>query len=399
MSFEEALVAEIQFADRLKELPPYLFAEIDKAKRRLREQGKDIIDLGVGDPDHATPKHIIEELTKAAADPRHHGYALDYGMPALREAIAGWYQTRFGVTLDPKTEVLPLIGSKEGIGHVPLAFVNHHDVVLVPDPAYPVYQSGAIFAGGEIYTMPLLEKNDFLPDLDAIDPQIARRAKMMFLNYPNNPTAASASVDFFTKVVDFASQYGVIVCHDGAYTEIAFDGYSPPSFLQASGAKDIGIEFHSLSKTYNMTGWRIGFAVGNAKILAGLSKVKSNLDSGIFQAIQVSGIQALTGPQGFRMELINVYQERRDILVDGLNSLGWKVRKPQSTFYCWINVPPGFTSTELTKVLLEKAHIVVTPGNGFGKTGEGYIRMTLTTPKENLREALRRIQKMHEEWK
>ena len=393
------MAIDFELANRLHRLPPYLFAEIDKTKRELRKQGKDLIDLGVGDPDHATPKHIIEELAKAAEDPKHHRYALDLGMPELREAIAQWYLKRFDVRLDPTTEVLPLIGSKEGIGHVPLAFVNHHDIVLVPDPAYPVYQSGSILAGAEIYYMPLLEKDDFLPDLDSIDTQIARRAKMMFLNYPNNPTAATADLGFFRKVVDFATEYQVIVCHDGAYTEVAFDGYNPPSFLQAEGAKEVGIEFHSLSKTYNMTGWRIGFAVGNAKVIAGLSKVKANLDSGIFQAIQVSGIQALTGPQGFRQELTRVYQERRDILIDGLEALGWKVRKPKATFYVWVNVPPGFTSAEMAKALLLRAGIVVTPGNGFGKMGEGYLRMTLTTPKENIQEALRRIKKMHDEWR
>ncbi len=393
------MTVEFEQALRLKRLPPYLFAEIDKAKRELRRQGKDLIDLGVGDPDHATPQHIIDKLALAAQDPQHHRYALDMGMPELRVAIAQWYQSRFGVKLDPATEVLPLLGSKEGIGHVPLAFVNNHDVVLVPDPAYPVYQSGSIFAGAEIYYMPLLEKNQFLPDFDSIDPQIAKRAKMMFLNYPNNPTAAVADLDFFKRAVEFAEEHGVIVCHDGAYTEIAFDGYNPPSFLQAQGAKEVGIEFHSLSKTFNMTGWRIGFAVGNAKIIEGLSRVKANLDSGIFQAIQISGIEALTGPQAFRNDLINVYQERRDLLCDGLGALGWKVHKPKATFYVWANVPPGFTSAELAKSLLERAHIVVTPGNGFGKSGEGYVRMTLTTPKENLQEALRRIKKMHDEWK
>ncbi len=278
---------EFELATRLKRLPPYLFAEIDKTKRELKKQGKNLIDLGIGDPDHATPAHVIEKLAAAAQDPQHHKYALDAGMPALREAIAQWYMRRFGVKLDPVTEVLPLLGSKEGIGHVPLAFVNNHDVVLVPDPGYPVYQGGAIFAGAEVYYMPLLEKNNYLPDLDAIDPQIARRAKMMFINYPNNPTAATADLGFFRSVIEFAEQYGIIVCHDGAYTEIAFDGYRPPSFLEVEGAKEVGIEFHSLSKTYNMTGWRVGFAVGNAKVIGGLARVKSNLDSGIFQAIHV----------------------------------------------------------------------------------------------------------------
>ncbi len=393
------MTVEFELANRLHRLPPYLFAEIDKTKRELRKQGKQLIDLGVGDPDRSTPKHIIEKLTEAAKDPQNHRYALDMGLPQLREAIAQWYLRRFNVRLDPVTEVLPLIGSKEGIGHIPMAFVNNHDVVLVPDPAYPVYQGGSIFAGAEIYYMPLLEKKDFLPDLDAIDTQIARRAKMMFLNYPNNPTSAIAGTDYFKKVVEFASEYGIIVCHDAAYTEIAFDGYRPPSFLEVEGAKEIGVEFHSLSKTYNMTGWRVGFAVGNAKILEGLSRVKSNLDSGIFQAVQLASVEALTGSQDFLQELTRVYQERRDLLVDGLAALGWNVRRPKATFYVWITVPPGFTSSELTRALLQRAGIVVTPGNGFGKMGEGYIRMTLTTPKENIQEALVRIKKMHDEWR
>ena len=390
---------KIELSNRIKRLPPYLFAEITRMKRALEEQGKDIIDLGVGDPDHATPQHIIDTLTEATKDPKHHKYATDYGMIELREEIAKWYKERFNVTLDPKTEVLPLIGSKEGIAHIPLAFVNNHDVVLVPDPAYPVYQSGSIFAGAEMYYMPLMEKNNFLPDFDAIDLQIAHRAKMMFLNYPNNPTAAVCEKSFFDKVVAFAQENNIIVCHDGAYSEIAFDGYNPPSFLEAEGAKDVGIEFHSLSKTYNMTGWRVGFAVGNKDIIAGLSKVKANLDSGIFMPIQVSAIEALRGPQEFRKELIDIYQERRDVLADGLESLGWHVKKPQAAFYIWVNVPPGYTSSELSKLLLEKANSVVTPGNGFGKYGEGYIRMTLTMPKERLVEAVQRIKKMHNEWK
>ncbi|MFC2149466.1 LL-diaminopimelate aminotransferase [Candidatus Auribacterota bacterium] len=393
------MAVKIEVANRLKRLPPYLFVEIDKAKRELVAKGKDIIDLGVGDPDHATPEHIIKKLSEAALDPKHHKYALDSGMIELREAIVHWYGKRFGVKLDPENEVLPLIGSKEGIAHIPLAFVNNHDVVLVPDPSYPVYQSGAIFAGAEIYYMPMLEKNGFLPDLDAIDYQIAARAKMMFLNFPNNPTAAICDVDYFKKVVKFAKENNIIVCHDGAYSEIAFDGYSPPSFLEAPGAKDVGIEFHSLSKTFNMTGWRIGFAVGNRDIIAGLSRVKGNLDSGIFMPIQISGIEALTGPQDFRGELIKIYQERRDVLVNGLESLGWHVRKPKASFYIWANVPPGYTSSELAKTLLEKANVVVTPGNGFGKCGEGYIRMTITMPKERLEEAVHRIKKMHDDWK
>ncbi|HRZ86300.1 MAG TPA: LL-diaminopimelate aminotransferase [bacterium] len=393
------MAIQIEWANRLKRLPPYLFAEIDKKKRELIKQGKDIIDLGVGDPDLPTPKHIIDKLAEAAKDPRNHRYALDAGMESFRSAIAKWYVKRFGVKVDPQKEVLPLIGSKEGIGHIPLAFVNNHDIVLVPDPAYPAYQSGSIFAGAEIYYMPLLEKNDFLPDLDAIDTQVAHRAKMMFINYPNNPTGATCGKDFFERTVEFAAENNIIVCHDAAYSELTFDNYKPHSFLEVPGAKEVGIEFHSLSKTYNMTGWRVGFVVGNKDIISGLARVKSNLDSGIFQAIQAAGVEALTGPQTFRKELLKIYQERRDVLIDGLDSLGWHVRKPKATFYVWANVPPGFTSSELSKLLLDKANIIATPGNGFGRSGEGYIRMTLCKPKERLEEAVARIKKMHDEWR
>ena len=384
----------MEFSDRLKKLPPYLFAEIDKAKRQAKAEGKDIIDLGIGDPDQPTPRHIIDELYKAAQDPANHKYALDAGLPRLREVIAKWYQERFGVELDPLTEILPLIGSKEGIAHMPLAFINPGDVSLVPDPCYPPYKSGTIFAGGEPYLMPLLAANNFLPDFDLIDSQVLNRAKMLYLNYPNNPTSAIATIDFFNQAVDFSQENDLIVCHDAAYSEMSYDDYNPISFLQAQGAKDAGVEFHSLSKTYNMTGWRVAFAVGNSKLIQGLAKVKSNIDSGIFQAVQAAGIMALEGPQDYVLEMKQMYQERRDVLVDGLNDLGWKVAKPKATFYVWIPVPPGYTSTELVKLLLEKTNIITTPGIGFGPNGEGYIRMTLTVPKERLHEAVQRIKNL-----
>lgn len=396
---EKTVGVQINLAQRLKDLPPYLFAEIDKIKRRLVSEGKDVLNLGIGDPDIPTPDHIIEALYEAAKDPANHQYAMDKGMAVFREAVASFYKNRFNVDLDPETEVLPLIGSKEGITHMPLAVVNPGDVVLIPEPAYPGYQSAVILAGGVPYYMPLLEKNGYLPVLNDIDGQVARRAKMMFLNYPNNPTGAVCDTGFFDKVVRYASEHNILICHDAAYTEMCFDGYQPPSFLQAKGAKEVGIEFHSLSKTYNMTGWRIGFAVGNKEALSALSKVKSNIDSGIFQAIQLAGVAALNGPQEAVERNLEVYKERRDILVEGFNKMGWKVQKPFATFYVWIPVPPGFTSSELTKVLLEKSAIVTTPGNGFGPSGEGYIRIALTVPKERLKEALARIEKMHAEWK
>ena len=386
----------IETADRLKKLPPYLFAEIDRIKKEAIAKGRDIIDLGVGDPDQPTPMHIIEQLFKAAKDPENHGYAMDMGLLKLRETIVGWYSRRFDVTLDPDTEVLPLLGSKEGIAHIPLAFINQGDEVLIPDPCYPPYKSGTIFAGGVPYLMPLLAENDFLPDLDAIDPQVASRAKIMFLNYPNNPTSAVATEDFYKKAIEYALQYNIIICHDAAYSEMSYDGYKPLSFLEIDGAKEVGVEFHSLSKTYNMTGWRLGFASGNKDVVSALRTVKSNIDSGIFRAVQFAGIMALESDQSHIDDLNAMYQKRRDVLCDGLNSLGWKVEKPKATFYVWIPVPPGYTSSELAKTLLEKADIVATPGLGFGKNGEGFIRMTLTVPEARLEEAVDRIKRLHQ---
>ena len=387
---------KIERANRLKHLPPYLFAEIDRIKKKAISDGRDIIDLGVGDPDKPTPMHIIEKLYEAAQNPENHHYAMDMGLLKLREAIANWYKRRFNVVLDPVTEVLPLLGSKEGIAHVPLAFVDHGDEVLVPDPCYPPYKSGTILAGGVPYLMPLLAENEFLPDFDAIDYQVAKRSKIMFLNYPNNPTAATATKEFFVKAIEYANENNIIICHDAAYSEMAYDGYRPVSFLEVEGSKEVGIEFHSLSKTYNMTGWRIGFACGNADVISALRTVKSNIDSGIFQAVQFAGIIALETDQSHIDELNMMYQKRRDALVDGLNALGWKVDKPKATFYVWIPVPPGYTSNELTKSLLQKANIVTTPGIGFGPNGEGFIRMALTVPEARLKEAVDRIKRLHQ---
>ena len=386
----------VDTSNRLKKLPPYLFAEIDKIKKKAISEGRDIIDLGVGDPDRPTPMHIIEQLYEAAKDAKNHRYAMDMGLLKLRETIATWYKKRFDVELDPESEVLPLIGSKEGIAHIPLAYVNHGDEVLIPDPCYPPYKSGTIFAGGVPYLMPLLPENDFLPDLGAIDYQVARRAKIMFLNYPNNPTSAVATEEFFKRVIEYANENNIIICHDAAYSEMSYDGYKPPSFLEFEGAKDVGVEFHSLSKTYNMTGWRLGFVCGKADVVSALRKVKSNIDSGIFQPVQFAGIMALESDQSHIDKLNAMYQRRRDVLVNGLNSIGWKVKKPKATFYVWIPVPPGYTSNELTKSLLEKADIVTTPGVGFGPNGEGYIRITLTVPEERLQEAVDRIKRLHQ---
>jgi len=382
---------KVEFADRLSQLPPYLFSEIDKAKRKASEEGIDIINLGIGDPDLPTPDNIIDSLCETAVNPENHRYPSYEGLLELRQEFSLYMQRRFDVHLDPVTEVLTLIGSKEGIAHIPLAFVNPGDFVLVPDPGYPVYNASTIFAGGIPYTFPLLADNDFLPDFDQIDPQIADRAKILFLNYPNNPTAAVANREIFERAVEFAKRHNIIICQDAAYCELAYDEHKPVSIFEIQGGRDVSVEFHSLSKTYNMTGWRIGFAVGNREIIAGLRSVKTNVDSGVFQAVQYAGIAALRSPAQVVADIVSIHAERRDILVNGLNSLGWHVPKPKATFYVWAPVPPGYTSSELCTTLLKQAGIVTTPGIGFGRNGEGYVRMALTVTKERIIEALGRI--------
>lgn len=381
----------IEKADRIKNLPPYLFAKIDQMKEEVKQTGADIIDLGVGDPDLPTPSHIIAALQDAATDPKNHRYPSYTGMIAFRDAVSKWYQKRFHVSLDPRHEVISLIGSKEGIAHIPLAFINRDDVVLVPDPGYPVYKTATLFAGGKSHFMPLLKENQFLPDFANIPKETLRQAKLMFLNYPNNPTAAVADRSFFEQAVQLAHQHQIIICHDAAYSEISFDGYKPLSILEIPGAKDVAIEFHSLSKTYNMTGWRIGFAVGNPEIIAALGQVKTNIDSGVAQAVQIAGMTALIGDQTPLAEIKNTYQERRDLLVAGLKEAGFEIDAPKATFYLWVHVLPGFTSTQLASHLLSKAAVVTTPGVGFGSSGEGYIRIALTVDKERLAEVVRRI--------
>ncbi len=384
----------IQPAERLKQLPPYLFMEIDRLKGEVQSRGVDIIDLGVGDPDLPTPARILQRLNQAAVDPKNHRYPSYSGMNDFRKVVAGWYRRRFGATLDPEKEVVTLIGSKEGIAHFPLAYLNPGDLSLVASPGYPVYHIGTLFAGGHSYFLPLLKENRFLPDLSQIPGDVISQAKILFINYPNNPTAAVADRAFFEQVVRFAQENQVIVAHDAAYSEIAYDGYRPLSFMEIPGAKEVGIEFHSLSKTYNMTGWRIGFAVGNARLIAGLSQIKSNIDSGAAQAIQWAGIEALEGPQDCLTELNAIYQKRRDLMVAGLKKVGLGVEAPRATFYLWIEVPKGYTSTRTTAHLLEQAGIVTTPGNGFGDPGEGYFRISLTVPEERLEEAVSRLNRV-----
>jgi len=381
----------LKWAKRIEELPPYLFAEIDAKINEMISRGVDVIDLGIGDPDIPTPSNIINALKVAAEVSKNHRYPSYIGMFEFREAVSNWYRERFGVNVDPQSEVVTLIGSKEGIAHTPLAFVDPGDIVLVPDPGYPVYSVATTFAGGLPYSMPLLKMNNFLPDLESIPEYVCRRAKLMFLNYPNNPTSSVTDIDFFKSVVEFANKYDIIVCHDAAYTEVAYDGLNPPSFLQVDGAAAIGIEFHSLSKTFNMTRWRIGFAVGNKKAISGLGKIKTNIDSGVFQAVQCAGIEALRHYSVGMAERRMIYQERRDIFCKGLREVGLDYFPPKATFYVWFDTPRGVSSKDFTSRLLSDAGIVVTPGNGFGKYGEGFIRVSITVNTERLKEAVERL--------
>lgn len=385
---------KIQQADRLTALPPYLFAELDRMKAEVAARGIDIISLGVGDPDLPTLPNIIGRLKNAVDNPAHHQYPSYEGMPSFREAVAQWYMERFDVKLDPANEVVSLIGSKEGIAHAPLAFVNPGDVVLCPDPGYPVYSIGTMFAGGEAYSMPLLEENLYLPDLSAIPADVLGRAKMMFLNYPNNPTSAVCTREFFEEVVSFAKKHEILVCHDAAYTEVYYDNELPLSFLQIPGAEEVGIEFHSLSKTYNMTGWRIGWACGNAQAIGAMGRIKTNIDSGIFQAIQEAGIEALQGDQKQVDDLRSIYQSRRDLACDFLSKKGFSFMTPKATFYLWIRTPEGLSSAEFAGRVLTETGVVLTPGNGFGDHGEGYFRISLTVGEERLKEALDRIESL-----
>jgi len=380
---------------RVKSLPPYLFLEIDKAKRTAKEQGRDIIDLGVGDPDLPTPQFIIDSLYKAAKIKENQRYAFDAGMSELRQAISDWYKLRFNVILNIDNEILPLIGSKEGIAHFPLAILNRGDYSLVPDPCYPPYRSGTIFAGGKIYTLPLLSKNRFLPDLKRIRDNVIKKAKIIYVNYPNNPTSAVATDDFYKELIRFALDNQIIIVSDLAYSEICYDGYRPRSLLEFEGSRECVIEFHSLSKTYNVTGWRIGWACGNSRLVTLLAKVKSNIDSGIFQAIQVAGVTALRSERSIVESFCATYQERRDVLVKGLNTVGFKTTAPKATFYIWTKVPRKLgDSISCAKTILEKTDIIVTPGVGFGQYGKGFVRFALTVSKERLEEAIQRLKKI-----
>lgn len=382
-------------AKRIEKLPPYLFVGISKKIAEKRAQGIDVISLGIGDPDLPTPLHIIDRLCHAAREPQNHRYPESEGLPEFRRAVATWYKKRFDVKLDPDKEVVSLIGAKDGVAHISLCLIDPGDIALVPDPGYPVYARGTMFCGGESYYMPLREENGFLPDLNGIPAKIAKKAKVLWINYPNNPTGAVAELDFFERVVSFAKKYDIAVCHDAPYTEVAFDGYKPVSFLQAKGAMDAGIEFHSLSKTYNMTGWRVGMAVGNAGIIDGLKRIKSNIDSGIPQAIQHAAIEALNGSQQCVADNMAIYQRRRDKVIETLSKIGIKATTPRAGLYIWARVPDGYTSVSFATKWLDDIAVVVVPGVGYGRNGEGYIRISLTVPDERLDEALARIASWH----
>ncbi|MGH2755024.1 MAG: LL-diaminopimelate aminotransferase [Actinomycetota bacterium] len=378
-------------AKRIEKLPPYLFAEIDRKVAEAKARGADIISFGVGDPDLPTPPHVVETLQKAAADPATHRYPSYTGMPAFRDAIASWYERRFGVRLDANDEVQPLVGSKEGIFHLPVAFIDPGDVALVPDPGYPVYETGTILAGGEAILLRLTAANGFRPDFSTIRPDALDRARVLWLNYPSNPTAATVDLDFFQDAVDFAARNDLLLAHDAAYTEITFDGYVAPSVLEAAGALEHAVEFHSLSKTYNMTGWRIGWVAGAPQAIEAIKRLKTNIDSGIFDAVQRAGIAAIEGSQDYLEECVDRYRHRRDLLCDGLKSMGVMVEPPKGSIYVWAPVPEGHTSESYTTFLLDEADIVVAPGNGYGPSGQGFIRFSLTIADERLEEGVERL--------
>ena len=381
----------MKFASRIEKVPPYLFVGISRKIAEKRAQGIDVISFGIGDPDIPTPENVVEKLRETALDSPNHRYPETDGLPEFRQAVADWYQRRFGISVHPDKETLPLIGAKEGIGHAALCFIEPGDIALVPDPGYPVYSVGTWFAGGECHWMPLLEENGWMPDLDAIPDDVADKATVMWLNYPNNPTGAIADADYFAKVVEFAKAHDIAVMHDASYSEVAFDGYRPISFLETQGAIDVGVEFHSLSKSYNMTGWRLGMAVGNEDIISALMVIKSNLDSGVPNAIQYMGMEAMEMSQDAIDERNAIYEHRRDRVVQTLRDIGLDAIPPKASLYVWTRIPEGFTSAEFTALLLDEADIVVTPGNGYGEYGEGYIRLSLTINDEDMEKGLARL--------
>uniref|UniRef100_B8HRQ3 Aminotransferase class I and II n=1 Tax=Cyanothece sp. (strain PCC 7425 / ATCC 29141) TaxID=395961 RepID=B8HRQ3_CYAP4 len=385
----------IKPADRLGALPTYVFARLDELKARAREQGIDLIDLGMGNPDGLAPQPVIDAAIAAFAEPRYHGYPPFEGTAGFRRSITQWYKRRYNVELDPEGEALPLLGSKEGLTHLALAYVNPGDLVLVPSPAYPPHFRGPALAGAEIYPLLLKPENDWLIDLSAIPEQVAERAKILYFNYPSNPTAAIAPREFFEEIVQFARHYQILLVHDLCYAELAFDGYQPVSLLEIPGAKEIGVEFHTLSKTYNMAGWRVGFVVGNRHVIQGLRTLKTNLDYGLFSVLQTAAETALNLPDSYLQTVQNRYRTRRDFLINALEELGWKIPKTKATMYLWVPCPPGLSSTDFALKLLQETGVVVTPGNAFGAGGEGYVRVSLIAECDRLQEAVDRLRQAH----
>lgn len=380
-------------AQRIAGLTSDIFTEMSRLRKQVEARGVKVINLGIGSPDQPPPAHVQEALSRAVANPRIYGYPTSEGTPEFRAAVAAWYKRRFNVDLDPATEVLTLMGSQDGLAHLAQAFVDPGDIALVPDPGYPIYGASIVLAGGVLHPLPLLEKNGFLPDFSQVKPEVARKARMLILNYPNNPVSAVADRDFFAGAVAFAREYDLLLSNDLAYSELTFDGYRPPSLLEAPGAKEVAVEFNSLSKTFNLAGCRIGYVVGNPVAIEALARVKSNIDYGVFVAVQQAGVAALTGPQEFTRENAAVYERRRDVLLDGLAAAGWKIPRPKATMFVWAPVPPGFDSRSFAIALLEKVGVSVIPGIGFGARGEGYVRIALVRDEDTLREVVRRVEK------
>lgn len=376
----------MRFAKRLGAVPPYLFAELERKLSEAEAAGIDVISLGIGDPDLPTPPEVIDALAESAHDPRTHQYPTNHGTDEFRAAAADFYRDRFGVELDPRTEVIPVLGGKEGVGHIALACLDPGETCLAPDPGYPPYTSGPVFAGATVHYLPLRDDNGFLPELES-----APEARLLYLNYPNNPTGATAELDFFERAVDFARERDLVVVHDNAYSEVAFDGYRPPSFLETPGAKDVGVEIFSLSKGWNMTGWRAGLVAGNAEIVGAYRRLKTNLDSGMSEAVQHAAAVALTVSREFPREISEVYARRRSLLAEGLEAIGLEFKLPRATPYFWVHVPEGHTSASFTELVLDRASVVVSPGNAYGPSGEGYVRLSLTVPDSRLEEAISRI--------
>jgi LL-diaminopimelate aminotransferase len=382
----------VRFAKRLDAVPPYLFAELERKIAEKRREGVDVISLGIGDPDLPTPEVVVDALAEAARDPRTHGYPTNHGSDELREAAAGFYRERFGVELDPASEIVPALGGKEAVGHIALALLDPGDVCLSPDPGYPPYTSGPLFAGAELHYLPLRAERGFLPDLDAIPAEVLARANLLFLDYPNNPTGAIVEPGYFERAIEFARANALIVVHDNAYSELCYDGYRAPSFLETAGAKELGVEIFSLSKGWNMTGWRAGLVAGNAEVVERYRQLKTNIDSGMFEAVQHATAVALTAARDFPREMSAVYERRRDLLAEALGRIGLDVNPPQATPYFWVHVPEGHDSASFTELVLEEAGVVVSPGPSFGASGEGFVRLSLTVPDSRLEEAARRIE-------